>query len=80
MNLIIPVFFYCCLSSSEKDLKDLGLNRDSNSDLCDAGSVLNQLSYQANWEQVVVWVDYKPVNVYVEIMIIIIIIIIMTLF
>ena len=25
--------------------------------------MLHQLSYQANWEQVVVWVDYKLVNV-----------------
>ena len=37
--------------------------RDSNHDLCDAGAVLNQLSYQANWEQVVMWIDYKPVDV-----------------
>ena len=32
------------------------LNGDSNPDLCDAGAVLHQLNYQANWEQVVVWV------------------------
>ena len=38
------------------------LNGDSNPDLCDAGAVLHQLSYQANWEQVVVWVDYKLVD------------------
>ena len=32
--------------------------------LChDAGAVLHQLSYQANQEQVVTWVDYKPVDV-----------------
>ena len=24
--------------------------------------MLHQLSYQANWEQVVIWVDYKPVD------------------
>ena len=34
-----------------------------NLDLCNAGAVLYQLSYQANWEQVVVWVDYKSVDV-----------------
>ena len=51
------------LSSSEKGLKSSGLNGDSNPDLCDAGAVLYQLSYQTNWEQVVMWVDYKPVNV-----------------
>ena len=39
------------------------LNGDSNPDLCDAGAVLHQLNYQANWEQVVVWVDYKLVDV-----------------
>ena len=47
--------FYRC---SEK-----GLNGGSNPDLCDAGAVLYQLSYQAKWEQVVMWVDYKPVDV-----------------
>ena len=39
---------------------------DSNSDLFDAGTVLHQLSYQANWEQVVIWVDYKPVDVEID--------------
>ena len=38
------------------------MNGDSNPDLCDAGEVLHQLSYQANWGQVVMWVDYKPVD------------------
>ena len=28
-------------------------------DLCDTGAVLQQLSYQANWERVVMWVDFK---------------------
>ena len=37
-------------------IKKLWLN-DSNPDLCDAFAVLYQLSYQANWEQVIVWVD-----------------------
>ena len=49
----------------EKGLKFSGLNGDSNPDLCDAGAVLHQLSYQANWVQVVMWLNYKPV--YVEI-------------
>ena len=51
-------FLYCCLSSSEK-----GLNGDSNSDLCNASAGLYQLGYQANWEQAVMWVDYKPIDV-----------------
>ena len=36
INLIIA--FKGCLSSSEKDLKNSGLNRDSNSDVCNAGA------------------------------------------
>ena len=36
--------------------------RNSNPDLCDAGGVLHQLSYQANWKLVIMWVDYKPVD------------------
>ena len=43
MDLIIR--FLRCLSSNEK-----GLKRGSNPDLCDAGAVFYQLSYQANWE------------------------------
>ena len=35
---------------------------DSNPDLWSAGVVLHQLSYQANLELVVVWVDEKPVR------------------
>ena len=37
-----------------------GLNEDSNPDLFDSGAVLHQLSYQANWELIVIWVDFKP--------------------
>ena len=46
--------------------KNSGLNWNSNPDLCDASAVLHQLSYQANWEQVVMWVDYKPVDVEID--------------
>ena len=35
---------------------------DSNPDLWSTGVVLHQLSYQANLELVVVWVDEKPVR------------------
>ena len=41
--------------------------RHLNPDFCKAGAVLYQWSYQANWEQVVMWVDYKPIHVDVEI-------------
>ena len=43
--------------------KKKGLNGDWNPDLRDAGAVLHPLSYQTKWEQVVVWIDYKPVDV-----------------
>ena len=48
--LKIPFKFTCTytLNSKEKGLKILGLNGDSNPDLCDAGAVLHQLSYYAN--------------------------------
>ena len=42
------------LNSSEKGPKI--------SDLYDSGAVFYQLSYQANWELVVMWVDTKPVD------------------
>ena len=43
------------LSSGDKGLKNSGLNRHSNPGLCNADKVLCQLSYQANWELVVMW-------------------------
>ena len=58
--------FWRYLSSSEKGLKNSSLNGDSNPGLGDASAVLHQLSYQANWEQVVMWVDYKPVDVEID--------------
>ena len=61
MNLIIA--FQRCFKQRRKRSENSDLNGDSNPDLCDAGAVLHQLRYQANWEQVVVWVDYKFVNV-----------------
>ena len=63
VNLIIA--FYRYLSSSEKHLKNSGLNGDPKPDLCNAGAVLYQLSSQANWELVITWVDYtvgKPIE------------------
>ena len=36
--------------------------RDLSPDLYDAGAVLYQLSYQANWEQVIMWVHDKPID------------------
>ena len=39
---------------------------DSNLNLCDPSAVLNQLSYPADWERVVMWVDYKRVDVEID--------------
>ena len=52
------------LSSCEKKAwkKNLGLNGIRTHDLCDAGAVLYQLSYQANWELVILWVRNIPVH------------------
>ena len=66
MNEFNHCILMLLISSSEKGLKNSGLNRDSNPDLCDAGAVLYQLSYQANWEQVIMWVDYKPIDVEID--------------
>ena len=60
MNLITAVFYHCL--SKEKGLKNSGLNSNYlNPGLCNAGAELYQLSYQANWKQVVVWVDYLTI-------------------
>ena len=53
-----PCSFFSYFSSSEKDLN----YGDSNSELCNAGAVLYQFSFQGNWELVVMWVDDKPVD------------------
>ena len=53
------------LSSCEKKTwkkKNSGLNRIRTHYLCDAGAVLYQLSYQANWELVILWVRNIPVK------------------
>ena len=47
-----------------KGLKNSGLKQDSIPDACDAGAVLHQLSYQANWELVIVWVYAGGNNFY----------------
>ena len=35
---------------------------DSNPDLCDASAVLYQLSYQANLELAIIWVNDKSID------------------
>ena len=41
-------------------------NRDSKVSLCDASTVLFQLSYQANRELALIWVDHRPVVVEID--------------
>lgn len=60
---VIIAFFNAAYASSEKGLKNLCLNEDSIPDHCDAGAVLYQSSFLANWQQIVMWVIYKPVDV-----------------
>ena len=50
--------FLLLLKQKRERPENSSLNGDLNLDLCDAGAVLYQLSDQANWEQVVMWVDY----------------------
>ena len=44
-------------AAKRKPEKYSGLNGIRTHDLCDAGAVLNQLSYQASWELVMLWLD-----------------------
>ena len=45
-----------------KPEKNSGLNWIRTHDLCHTGVVLYQLSYQANWELIMSWVRYIPVD------------------
>ena len=62
VNVYDPRSFKRSSSSSHKSLKNPGLKGDWHLDLSDAGAVLHQLIYQANWKVVVMWVDDKPVD------------------
>ena len=42
--------------------KKFGLEWDLNPGLSNACAVLHQLSYQANWELVILWIGYKLVD------------------
>jgi len=57
MYMIIAMF-YSFLSSRKK-----GQSEDSNPDFCDASTVLYQLTSQANWDQVIMWVNHNTVDV-----------------
>ena len=49
-------------SREKKAWKKLGLHRIRILDFCDTGAALYQLSIEANWEQVVELVRYRPVK------------------
>ena len=66
-----------CLSHKEKnyfdinDLRSFAMllkhekfrpERNSNPDLCNASAVTYQLSHQANWQLIIMWVNDKPVD------------------
>ena len=38
----------------------------ANLDLCDGAAVLHLLSYQANCELVIMWVNYKPIGLEID--------------
>ena len=54
--------YYATWAVANESPKIFRPEQDSNPDLCDAGAVLHQLSDQANWELVIMWVYDKPVD------------------
>ena len=49
----------CYLSRGERKAWKI---QSSNPDLCNAGVALYQLSDQANWELVIMWVYHEPIE------------------
>ena len=52
--MIIAVIYATEAVAKGKPEKNSGLNGIRTHDICDTGAVLYQLSYQANWELVIV--------------------------
>ena len=52
--------FISMLSSATWEVAKERPEWDLNPDLCNTSVVLNQLSYQANWELLIMWVYDKP--------------------
>ena len=62
--MIIAVIYATLVVAKRKpELKNSGLNGIPTHDLCDTDAVLYQLSYQGNWELVIVWIRYILVEV-----------------
>ena len=68
LTLVIFSVLLCYLSNRERKVKKNADLRGTviNPDLCDSGAVLHQLSYQANWELVDLWVNDKRVDSSIE--------------
>ena len=60
--MIIAVIYATFAVAKRKPERNSGLYGIRTLDLCDTGAALYQLSEQANWEQVVELVRYKPVQ------------------
>ena len=60
--MIIAVMYATFAVAKRKPVKNSGLYGIRTLDLCDTGAALYQLGEQANWEQVVELVRYKPVK------------------
>ena len=60
--MIIAVIYATFAVAKRKPERNSGLYGIRTLDLCDTGAALYQLSEQANWEQVVELVRYKPVK------------------
>ena len=60
--MIIAVMDATFAVAKSKPEKKLGLHRIRTPDTCDTSAALYQLSKQANWEQVVELVRYRPVK------------------
>ena len=60
--MIIAVIYATLAVAKRKPEKNSELNGIRTYDLCDTGAVLYQLSYQANWELVIVRIRNIPVE------------------
>ena len=60
--MIIAVIYATFAVAKRKPEKNSGLYEIGTLEICDTGATLYQLSQQANWEQVVELVPYKPVK------------------
>ena len=60
--LMVLAVLLCYLSSTERRLETFWPECNLNPEVCDAGAVLYQFSYQAKRELVMMWVNDKLVD------------------